>query len=170
MTKINYIRLTLILVFFISLIYAKKSQAQIQNMAGPRIGVTLLGAGQTADWLSGQEDASSQIMTQYGWQWESRFADGGDICGLVEWVVLVGGMEKGKFLPSVTSLVGFRNGEGFEMGAGPSLSAGGIGVVFGLGFTATSGKLNLPINFVFSPKKENSGAAFSILLGFNMRK
>ena len=93
-----------------------------------------------------------------------------DISGLVEWVLLVGGMERGRFLPSISSLVGFRNGEGFEMGAGPSLSAGGIGMVFGLGFTATSGKLNLPINFVFSPKKENSGAAFSILLGFNMSK
>ena len=170
MKKINYIRLTLILVFFISLIYTKKSQAQIQSMAGPRIGVTLLGAGETADWLTDQDGAPSSIMTQYGWQWESRFADGGDISGLVEWVLLVGGMERGRFLPSISSLVGFRSGEGFEMGAGPSLSAGGIGMVFGLGFTATSGKLNLPINFVFSPKKENSGAAFSILLGFNISK
>ena len=168
MKKTNYIKSTLVLVFLISLIYTKKSQAQIQSMAGPRVGVTLLGAGETADWLTGLDGSPSQIMTQYGWQWESRFVDGGDISGLVEWVLLVGGMERGKFLPSISSLVGFRNDEGFEMGVGPSLSAGGIGMVFGLGFTATSGKLNLPINVVFSPKKQISGAAFSILLGFNM--
>ncbi len=29
----------------------------------------------------------STITTQYGWQWEKRFADnGGDVVGLVEWV------------------------------------------------------------------------------------
>ena len=26
------------------------------------------------------------FISQYGWQWESRFADGGEIAGLVEWV------------------------------------------------------------------------------------
>jgi len=159
-----FLTLSIVLGFVIS------SNAQIQSMAGPRIGVTLLGAGETADWLTDQDGAPSSIMTQYGWQWESRFVDGGDISGLVEWVVLIGGMERGRFLPSVSSLVGFRNGEGFEMGVGPSLSLGGIGMVFGLGFNMTSGDLNLPINFVFSPKKEDSGAAFSILVGFNMSK
>ena len=39
--------------------------------------------------------------TQYGWQWETRFADSGvSIVGLVEWVAFVGRMEKGMFLPS----------------------------------------------------------------------
>ena len=27
----------------------------------------------------------------------------------VEWVVLLGGMERGKFLPSISSLIGFRS-------------------------------------------------------------
>ena len=130
-------------------------------------------AGKTTDILTGNDDGPSAFTTQYGWQWESRFADGGNITGLTEWVLVVGGMERGKFLPSISSLVGFRTLEGFEMGIGPNISISGLGMVFGFGFTATSGKLNLPINFVFSPAKEgwfdlDSGASFSILLGFNI--
>lgn len=149
------------------------SNAQIKNMAGPRIGVTLISSGETTDFLTGVDNGPSAFTTQYGWQWESRFADGGNITGLAEWVFVVGGMERGKFLPSLSSLVGFRTLEGFEMGIGPNLGASGLGIVFGFGFTATSGKLNLPINFVFSPAREgwfgiDSGAAFTILLGFNI--
>lgn len=161
---------TIILIFLITSISSQKSLAQVKNLSGPRIGFTLLAPGGTADYLSGEDGASSQIMTQYGWQWESRFADGEAFTGLVEWVLLVGGMEKGKFLPSVSSLVGFRSLEGFEIAAGPNLSAGGLGMVAGFGFTMTQGNLNIPINFVFSPKKEWSGAGFSVLIGFNMSK
>ena len=142
-------------------------------MAGPRIGVTLISSGETTDFLTGNDNGPSAFTTQYGWQWESRFADGGSITGLAEWIFVVGGMERGKFLPSMSSLVGFRTLEGFEMGIGPNLSASGLGMVFGFGFTATDGKLNLPINFVFSPAKEgwfgfDSGVSFTILLGFNI--
>ena len=162
----------LILTFIITLGFTINSNAQIQSMAGPRLGVTLIGAGETADILTGNNDGPSTFTTQYGWQWESRFADGGNITGLAEWVVLLGGMERGKFLPSISSLIGFRTVEGFEAGMGPNLTLAGIGMVFGMGFTATSGKLNMPFNIVFSPSKDNdwieSGPTFSILVGFNI--
>ena len=171
MKKQNYIRNIMILIFFIMMvIYDKKSEAQIQSMAGPRIGATFLGAGGTADYLLDKTDGPSAFTTQYGWQWESRFASGSNITGLVEWVVVMGGMEHGKFLPSINSIVGFRNSEGIEMGMGPSLSLGGIGMVFAFGKTVKSGELNIPINLVVSPPKDNSGLAISVLIGFNMRK
>ncbi len=162
-----------LLIFTIMMGCVILSHSQIKNMAGPRIGFTLISAGKTTDILTGNDNGPSAFTTQYGWQWESRFADGGNITGLTEWVLVVGGMERGKFLPSISSLVGFRTLEGFEMGIGPNISISGLGMVFGFGFTATSGKLNLPINFVFSPAKEgwfdlDSGASFSILLGFNI--
>lgn len=169
MKKQNYIRNIVIFIFFISMIYAKKSASQIQSMAGPRIGVTFLGAGGTADYLN-KTDGPSAFTTQYGWQWETRFASGSNITGLVEWVVVIGGMERGKFLPSVNSIVGFRNSEGIEMGMGPSVSLGGIGMVFAFGKTVKSGELNIPINLVVSPPKLNSGLAISVLIGFNLRK
>ena len=48
----NHIRTTMIFLFILSLIFAKKSSAQIQSMAGPRIGVTIIAPGETADILN----------------------------------------------------------------------------------------------------------------------
>ena len=80
------------------------ANAQIEKLAGPRLGVTFISAGPIADFLhdgfdfDGDEEqygsTGPAITTLYGWQWESRFADGGgQIVGIVEWIVLVGGMD-----------------------------------------------------------------------------
>ena len=176
------------------------ANAQVQKLVGPRVGVTLITAGSTADFLHKGFDyidgdnqklgeTGSAFTTQYGWQWESRFADGGgDVVGIVEWIALVGGMEQGKFLPSVTSVVGARTSSGLEFGVGPNLSLSGVGMVFAIGKNFRSGTLNLPVNLVFMPGKKinselynntsgsyeeytyNTGARISIMVGFNMSK
>ena len=174
--------------------------AQIQQLAGPRIGMTFITSGSTSDFLHkgfSYVDEEKQPLgetgdaftTQYGWQWESRFADGGgDVVGIVEWVALVAGMEQGKFLPSLTSVIGARTSSGLEFGVGPSLSLSGVGMVFAIGKNFKSGSLNLPVNLVFMPGKEvksswynevyqsyteysyNSGARISLMVGFNLSK
>ena len=143
---------------------------QIDRLAGPRVGVTFL----TPGFMS--EELETSMITQYGWQWESRFADNGSIAGLVEWVVVVGGMEQQMFLPSISSLVGIRTGEGMEYAVGPNLSATGINMVFTIGKNFKSGDLNFPVNLAFVPngnvwgEDEKSGARISIMVGFNMGK
>ena len=183
------------------------ANAQIEKLAGPRIGLTLITAGPVADFLhegfdfdenedGGFGSTGSAFTTQYGWQWESRFTDGGgDVTGMVEWIALVGGMEQGKFLPSVSSIIGARTSGGFEIGVGPNLSLSGVGMLFAIGHNFKSGNLNLPVNLVFMPgrKKDgkidnriyeqgiivsgseeeyfyNTGARISIMIGFNMSK
>jgi len=166
------------------------ANAQIEKLAGPRIGFTLLTHGSSADfindrsseyteydevWTEGQKIA---FISQYGWQWETRFVDNGDVAGLVEWVLVVGGMEQGMFLPAVSSLVGIRTGNGMEAAIGPNLSMSGIGMVFTIGKNFKSGDLNFPVNIAFVPGKssawgdggEPTGARISIILGFNMSK
>ena len=143
--------------------------AQVDKLAGPRVGVTMVQAGLLANilkkdvpifaddnpnhesWDGTSLGKYGATMSQYGWQWESRFLDGGDIVGLVEWIALVGGMEKGMFLPSVSSMVGLRTASGFELAAGPNLSLGGIAMVIGIGKTLKFGKLNVPVNIAFVP-------------------
>ena len=140
--------------------------AQVDKLAGPRVGVTMVQAGSLASILrkdvslfsddireewTGSTGKYGATMSQYGWQWESRFLDGGDIVGLVEWIALVGGMEKGMFLPSVSSMVGLRTASGFEFAAGPNLSLGGIAIVIGIGKTLKFGKLNVPVNIAYVP-------------------
>ena len=123
---------------------------------------------------------------------KSRFADGGNVTGIVEWIVLVGGMEKGMFLPSASSIIGARMDNGLEFGVGPNLSLSGIGMVFGLGYNFRSGNLNLPVSISFIPGRKmdgeihhhdgnweneweeeyeyNTGTRIAITLGFNMSK
>ena len=170
------------------------ASAQIQQLAGPRIGMTFITSGSTADFLHegfsyvDEEkqplgETGAAFTTQYGWQWESRFADGGgSITGIVEWIALVGGMEQGMFLPSVSSVIGVRTADGLEVGVGPNLSLSGIGMIFGIGHNFKSGNLNLPVNLVIMPGKSqtgdsngesytyNSGTRISIMVGFNMSK
>jgi hypothetical protein len=142
------------------------ANAQIESLAGPRIGAVYISASPASSFLNGThtledlvdefpEDyndiAKGTLTSLYGWQWESRFADGGDVTGVVEWIVLVAGMEKGKFLPSVSSMVGARTYSGLEFAVGPNLSMSGISMVFGMGYNFKSGDLNIPVNFAFVP-------------------
>tara|TARA_R110002167_G_scaffold35386_7_gene113087 strand:+ start:1454 stop:2035 length:582 start_codon:yes stop_codon:yes gene_type:complete len=177
------------------------ANAQIEKLAGPRIGFTFISPGPIADFIHEGFDfdeddkygsSGAAFTTLYGWQWESRFADGGNITGIVEWVVLVGGMEKGLFLPSASSIIGARTDGGLEFGIGPNLSLSGIGMVFGVGYNFKSGNLNLPVNISIIPGRKmdgeihhhddyyenswtedyeyNTGTRIAITLGFNMGK
>jgi len=145
--------------------------AQVDKLAGPRVGVTMVQAGSLASILrkdvslfsddireewTGSTGKNGAVMSQYGWQWESRFLDGGDVVGIVEWIALVGGMEKGMFLPSVSSMVGLRTASGFEFAAGPNLSLGGIAMVIGIGKTLKFGKLNVPVNIAYVPSMDKT--------------
>jgi len=142
------------------------AEAQIEKLAGPRVGVTMITPGSLASIIRGDVSFSSDevrqewtgstgkygaAISQYGWQWESRFADGGNVTGIVEWIALVGGMEKGFFLPSVSSMVGLRTDKGIEFAVGPNVSLGGIAMVFGAGYNFKFGKLNVPVNIAYVP-------------------
>ena len=177
------------------------ANAQVEKLAGPRVGFTYVTAGPIADFLhdgfdfdededGGYGSTGPAFTTLYGWQWESRFADGGgNITGIVEWIVLVGGMERGKFLPSASSIIGARTDKGLEFGIGPNVSLAGIGMVFGVGYNFKSGRLNLPVNISVLPGRKmtgeiqnqggnwqteeyeyNTGTRIAITLGFNMSK
>ena len=142
------------------------ANAQIEKLAGPRVGITMITPGSLASVIRGDVPFFSDevkeewtgatgkygtAISQYGWQWESRFADGGEVTGIVEWIALVGGMDKGMFLPSVSSMVGVRTASGVEFAAGPNLSLGGIAMVIGAGYNFKFGKLNVPVNIAYVP-------------------
>ena len=157
---------------FLTFLICFSTNAQIQHLAGPRIGLTAVEPGllanilrkdvkffsddNTESWDGTSLGQYGALMSQYGWQWESRFADGGDVVGLVEWIALVGGMEKGLFLPSVSSMVGIRTSSGIEFAAGPNLSLGGIAMVIGAGYNFRFGNLNLPVNIAYVPSMDKT--------------
>jgi len=198
-----------IILFSISILSV---EAQIDKLAGPKVGVTMVQSGSLASILrkdvsmfsddirqewTGSTGKYGAVMSQYGWQWETRFSDGGNVTGIVEWIALVGGMEKGMFLPSVSSMVGLRNSKGIEFTVGPELSLGGLAMLIGAGYNFKFGELNVPVSITYVPSQNRTyhhdaeysydngeeiltepeysvthptGARISVMVGFNLGK
>ncbi|PVY42195.1 hypothetical protein [Pontibacter virosus] len=152
-------------------VYAQRTGYPRENLklGGPRLGFTVL-SQKYIDHISSDYDTNvNAFMTQFGWQFETRvFTLENGTSGLFEFVPLIGGLEQGKFLPSLSALVGIRGAKGLEFGLGPNVSLGGAGIVLAVGTNFQSQGVNFPVNFAVAPSKD--GARFSLLFGFNSRK
>lgn len=137
------------------------------RLDGPRVGVTFLSGGVRDKAMEKGTDIGP-VITQFGWQFESRlFRLPNGVSGLVEFVPLVGGLEQGKFLPSLTGLLGIRGAKGFEFGVGPNVTPLGASVVLAVGTSIRSYGINFPINLAVVPSRD--GVRLSLLMGFNAR-
>ena len=137
------------------------------SRSGPRFGVTYLG-GAIPDTIKSRFDTDvSRVITQFGWQYERQFAslENGPVA-LNEWVFLIGGLDQGTFLPSLTWLVGIRTQSQFEFGVGPNATPAGVALAISAGKTFHNGALAIPVNVAYVPGK--IGQRFSILTGFNL--
>ena len=137
------------------------------NRSGPRFGITWL-AGDIVDTLKAKHDIDvAPIITQFGWQFERQLAslENGPVA-LNEFVLLVGGLDQGEFLPSLTWLVGIRTRSNFEIGLGPNITPAGVALALSSGVTYRVGALAVPVNIAVVPSK--LGPRISILTGFNL--
>lgn len=134
------------------------AEAQIEHLSGPRIGFTYITPGSLIDNLSDLPNIgeANPVIAQFGWQLETRFMDAGTTAGIVEFIGLIGGFEQGLFLPSISTMVGFRKSSGFELAAGPNLSLSGVSMVIGAGFNFKSGNINFPVNIAYVPSISKS--------------
>ena len=140
---------------------------QMVSLDGPRLGFTVLSPG-VLDKAREHLPDIMPFLTQFGWQFEGRlFRMPNGVSGLVEFVPLVGGLEQGLFLPSVSGLLGIRGPKGFEMGVGPNVTPLGANLVLAVGTSFRSNGINFPVNLAVVPG--NGGARISLLFGFNAR-
>ncbi|GGF00380.1 hypothetical protein [Hymenobacter cavernae] len=136
------------------------------HLSGPRLGMTLLtgGVARKAD----DRLSLNPFLTQFGWQFETRiFRMPNGTSGLFEFVPLIGGLEQGKFVPSLNAMVGIRGPKGFEFGLGPNLTPISANVALAIGTSFHANGVNFPVNLAVVPG--NGGARISLLLGFNSR-
>lgn len=135
--------------------------------SGPRFGLTWLGGG-IVDTLRSQRNIDiAPVITQFGWQFERQFAslESGPVA-LNEFILLIGGLDQGAFLPSVSWLVGIRTPNNFEVGVGPNANPAGVALAFSGGYTFKAGALAVPLNVALVPSKY--GMRVSVLTGFNL--
>lgn len=138
------------------------------SLSGPRFGMTTL-SDQMVARLRDVNLEVNPVISQFGWQFEKQFyAKDSNIAVVNEWVVLLGGLEQGVALPSLSWLVGMRTNNGTEFGVGPNLSAAGVSLAFAAGVTMRTGAFNVPVNVAVVPSK--SGVRVSVLTGFSLRR
>jgi len=138
------------------------------SLSGPRVGFTSLADGVVEALHERQIDVRSPIA-QFGWQFERQFyGKGSGLAAVNEWVVMVGGLDQGVAIPTVTWMVGLRTREGTEFGMGPNVTPAGVALAFAAGVTLRAGILNVPLNVAVVPSK--AGSRVSFLTGFNMRR
>ena len=139
-----------------------------QKLSGPRFGFTVF-TGDVAD----QRNAADlePLMTQFGWQWETQLVStttGSQ--ALMEWVLLVGGVEQDEFNVSLGWLAGYRLPNGVEFGVGPNISVNKdssdptTSMIVAGGATLPFGDIYVPINLAVSIAK--GGPRFTTLLGW----
>ena len=136
------------------------------DRSGPRVGAAYLVGGSVTAEREGR--SATPLITLFGWQIEHQFDAGPGLpTPMTELVLLAGGMEQGLLLPSASWLLGLRQRNGLEVGAGPTLTGAGVQLAIAGGVTHSIGSLNVPVNLAVAPGRR--GASISITTGFNVR-
>ena len=138
------------------------------GLSGPRVGATFLTTRMRDKLLADRDIKVGPVISQFGWQFERQFlgTDGGPTA-VSEWVIMVGGLDQGVFLPSLTWLVGIRTSGGREIGVGPNVTPAGVALAIAAGVTKRAGSMNIPVNLAIVPSQ--NGVRVSLLTGFTMR-
>jgi TolB-like protein len=94
------------------------------NLNGPRMGISYT-IGDAAERLQASKSDGGYemfpVITQFGYQFETQYLSAGSFQALLEVIGLVGGLESGKFIPSISLLNGFRSSaNGWEFAFGPT--------------------------------------------------
>jgi hypothetical protein len=145
---------------------------EIMKLSGPRMGMTFLSPGVVRKLrydIDGEFSGVGPVVSQFGWQWEKRFLSGQNgLTAVTEWAFLMGGLEQGVAIPSLSWLVGVRTLKGVEFAVGPNFTPAGAALAVAGGVTLRAGNLNFPLNLAVVPSK--SGMRVSLLAGFNARQ
>jgi len=139
-----------------------------QHLSGPRFGFTYF-TGDVAEMRN--YIGKSDFMSQFGWQFETQIVStqSGNQA-LMEWIVLVGGVEQDELNLSLSWLAGYRLPNGLEFGVGPNVSVrkeGGdptTSMVIAGGATVPFGELYVPLNLALAFAE--GGPRITALLGW----
>jgi hypothetical protein len=137
------------------------------ELSGPRFGVTVLSDGVLRRLQERDIDVSPTI-SQFGWQFERQlYHTSSSVSVVTEWVGLLGGLDQGFAIPSLSWMVGLRTRNGAEFGLGPNITPGGTALVFAAGHTFKSSIMNVPVNLAVIPSR--NGVRVTFLTGFSLR-
>lgn len=147
-----------------------------RNLGGPRLGLTFVhGNGELVRTL--KKNKMDRLLSQFGWHFEYQVSPENNIgpAFVVQFVPLFGGVEYGKFIPSLTTAFGIRFPSGVEFGMGPNLAVSKdsydetiitSSLVLAVGKSINYSGVSIPLNIVYaiSPK----GNRVSFIFGYSL--
>jgi len=147
-----------------SIASAQIFQLSERDRSGPRLGVAYIAGGSVTAEQLGQ--SLSPVVSLFGWQIEHQFPTGEKNLPMpiIEVVGLIGGLEQGRSLPSLSAIIGLRGSSGWEAGLGPTVTGAGAQLAFAVGKTVPLGMLNVPMTLAVAPGRR--GASISFTTGF----
>jgi len=144
-----------------------------QHLSGPRFGFTAF-TGDVAKYR--QALGKQPMISQFGWQFETQIVstESGNRA-LMEWIVLLGGLEQSERNLSLSWMAGYRLPNGLELGFGPNISVrpsddpdksidSTTSMVMAAGATLPFGELYVPVNFAVAFAE--GGPRITALLGW----
>ena len=142
--------------------------ADVVSLSGPRVGLTILSQSIVDSLQKENQIKVGPVMSQFGWQFEKQFySTQSGPTAVTECVLLLGGLDQGVAIPSLSWLVGVRTREGAEFGLGPNITPAGVALAIAAGITFRAGTLNVPVNVAVVPSK--AGTRVFLLTGFSLR-
>ena len=169
-----------LLVFVCALIAAvlvvaeQEGPAGFQVIVGPRIGVSYyittpeMFTESISDLYVFPSGNYFPVTTLFGVMAEQRILLGETRSHFAfQEVLLIGGLEQAIGLPSLSVLIGYRDASGLEIGAGPTLSLSGLGVVTAIGWTISTSGVYIPVNLSLVLPSQQRPAGVALTTGFN---
>jgi hypothetical protein len=141
-----------------------------RTFSGPRVGFTVAPDNGPA-YETLQEHGMGRVISQFGWHFERQIVptEGGPEL-LTEFVPLVGGVEYGKLIPTLTFALGVRMPSGLEFGVGPSFTLvnaegkASSSLMLAVGHSFAYSTVHIPLNLVVTANKD--GTRITMLVGF----
>lgn len=136
-----------------------------KSLGGPRLGFTLV-PGNTELARKLKDEGMSPIISQFGWHFEHRvIANGNGPAFVIEFIPLLGGVEYGKPLASLSLMFGIRMPSGYEFGVGPNMITGKTsksGLIIAFGKTFDVQGVSIPLNLAYATSPVGARLAFIV--------
>jgi len=148
----------------------KPIELRERNLGGPRLGLTFVhGNGELV--RSIKENKMDRLISQFGWHFEYQVSPKSNIgpAFVVQFVPLFGGVEYGKFIPSLTTAFGIRFPDGTEFGMGPNVALSkdsydktifSSSLVLAVGKSIDYGGVSIPLNLVYAMSPKGNRVSF----------
>ena len=161
-----------------------KPSSRFSFVIGPRVGVSYVFTNwdeyNSAIQQHFPDDRSYfPVVTQFGLNVEQRIRLGNTKSHFAfQEVLLIGGLDQNLFIPSFSTLIGFRSQKGLEIGLGPNVSmsmndnglSAALSVVYAVGWTFAFSDLYVPVNIAIIPTPRDGNPRITLVTGFNFGK